>query len=960
MSAAHACFRSALVHAFRPSNHGVAASSSVPAFLVPALASSSSQHLPKKPNAKAQHRHVHTSADHFRDPRQRFFLSRPTREPVQSQIPIPQDESRSQMETWLAAIEPFLPVSARRQPSSDPDLSSSLTPLDLAVYLKKAQDASMDVISHLGLVEGRWQAVVWIAKKLVELGRRSVESPLHLNAFEHILGSPDGGGASLKTLTESSICIERHATPRKLRHSLDDVTSAPDTIEMRNVVVKRGLGQLWRSLGNLILAAAEKNSTDGDTIMPHVLEIIAYLHHVGFMPESVYSYRPRSNEYALQQPPTLHILSSKILTALSDAAWKAHESSVKLAKEGSKVSYFLGHEIPGSRYKIEVSEVTPELWLELVLWTCLHGGWILDGAAILRQVAVKRGDHNWTLISWREIIQAEKDETPAPSRKWNLFPQNQDATATPLDRARTRRTISGEVVSAFVDALVNQMRVGVGGRGTDPENVADLLKIFKDFLDAHNLGLGTTAWDSVMARLVESGGLDPEKRPELLMQIVGLAPGFGTEVTATNSSTSAETEVPPFFEPTTIPLSFLHRTIRAYVGIGDIKGAMTTLMLLQRHTDDNKQKSVQQFFEVLQNTFRVRQDEPFSSRLPPVDFPAFDTRLPVPLLARLLDLATESKLYDIGRWLLFSEDIDGPLISPELRSHRNLAASVVRFGTLAGENQLVLDIIKTVGTYYPMQKQPRMPAEVLIALLCCQLKLHRWESVQGMQRYVNESSTFKPRPVIFSTFAAELLRTAIDSNEAKEQAKEAFSGLLFAWEQLCMDNMRNELYCILSIMSTVDSEWRDYCSRFLAVSWHQTIELSTEDFNRMLGGVLDGYGSFRGKQMVEQWCYQTRSWFEAYRAPGGLPTMPRYRVGKGQQLKKLPPNIQLVQSSGAKLILQGRILPNRLTILVILRKIQEEVTSWQQGGSEKYVQVKRAEIRDTLQWAVRMLWYMGY
>ncbi|KAF2852189.1 hypothetical protein T440DRAFT_466896 [Plenodomus tracheiphilus IPT5] len=963
MSAAHTCFRSALVQAFRPSNRGVAASSSIPAFLVPALAPSSNRpSRSKRRHASPQHRPLHTSEDHSRGSEAKNLPPRPTREPLRSQIPIPEDGTYDNIEPWLAAIEPLLPVSARRKPSSNPDISSSVTPFDVALYLNKAQDASLDIIDHLGLVEGRWQAAVWIAKKLVEHGRRSIEPPLHVDAFGHVLGSYGDGGAPLKQLTEQSIGIERASTPRKLGLSLDDITSAPNTIDMRHAIVKRGLGQLWQSLGNLILAASERSGTDGNTIMPHVLEIIAYLHHVGFIPESVYSYRPRSNDYTLQQPPTLHMLSSKILTALSDAAWKAHESSVKSAKGGVKVSYFLGHEIPGSRYKIVVSEVAPELWLELVLWSCLRGGWILDGAALLRRVALRRGEQKWALISWREIMQAkeEKDsKTPAPSRIWNLFPRNADAAASPADRAQIRRTISGEVVSAFVDALVNHMRVGVGSRGTDPEVIIDLLKTLKDFLDTHNLSLGTTAWDSIMARLMESGGFDPEQRPELLMRIVGLAPGFGTEVTATNSSAAADADVPFFFEPTTIPLSFLHRTMRAFIDIGDIKGAMTTLMLLQRHTDNNKQKSVQQFFEMLQRIPQLRRDEPFTSSLPPVDFPAFDIKLPIPLLARLLDLITESKLFDVGRWLLFADDLDGPLIKPELRSHRNMAASVVRFGTLAGENELVLDIIKKVGTWNQTHQQQRMPAEVLIALLCCQLKLRRWESVRGMQRYVEETLTFRPRPVIFSTFAAELLRTAQDTKEAKEQAKEAFSGLLFAWEQLCMNNIRNELYCILSIMSTVDNEWKEYCSRFLAVSWRQAIELSTDDFNRMLGGVLDGYGSAKGRHIVEQWCYQTPNWFKAYRAPGGLPTMPQYRVGKAQQLENSPQNIELVQDSGTKLVLQGRIHPNRLTILAIVRRVQEEVTSWQQRG-EDFSQVTRAEMRNTLRWAVRMLYWLGY
>jgi len=951
MSAAHTCFRSALAQAFRPSNRGVAAPSSIPAFLVPALAPLSV--CPAR--SKARHRRLHTS----RDPAARLEANelpeRPVRPPLRSQIPFPQHALRGDIAEWLAAIESFLPAPARRNPSDDPDISATVTPFDIAAVLDQA--APLDIISHLGLVEGRWQAAVWIAKKLVEHSPRSMDPPPHVDAFEQVLGL-QFREESLKTLTEHPIRIERVHAPQRMKMHLDDLTAAPNTIDERKAIVKRGLGKLWLSLGNLILAAAERDEADG-RIMQFALEVIAHLHHVGSMPESIYSYRPRINDYVLQQPPTLYMLSSEILTALSDATWRAHEASIKSAQRDAKTTDFLGREIPSSGYRAVVLQVKAELWLELVLWSCLHGGWILDGATLLRRIALKQGDQKWSLISWREIVQSEEQKTSAPSWIWGLFSRKEDASTTAFDRGRTRKTISAEVVSAFVDALVNHMRVGVGTRGTAPEKIVDLLKTLKGFLDAHNLGLGTMAWDSIMARLVESGGLDPEKHPEILMRIVSLAPGFGREVTATNSSASADTELPSFFEPTTLPLSLLHRAMRAFISAGDITGAMETLMLLQQHTDENKQQSTQQFFEMLGKTPPSQRDEPFVGRLPPIDFPTFDTKIPIPLLARLLDLTTESKKYDLGRWLLFSDDLDGPLINTKLRSHRNLAASVVRFGTLAGENDLVLEIIKQIAIWDEALHQQRMPVEVLITLLCCQIQLHRWESVLGMQEYVGKTSTFIPRPIIFSTFASELLGTVRDTKKAQEQAKVAFSRLLFGWERLCMRNIRNELYCILSILSTVDNEWREYCSTFLAVSSSQPIRLSTDDFNRVLGGVLNGYGSLKGKNIAEQWCYQTSPWFDSYRAPGGLPAMPTYRVGKGQQLESQPPNIELVQDSGAKFILQGRILPNRLTILAILRKAKEEVTSWQQRG-EGPAGDMHAELRDTVQWAAKMLFSLGY
>jgi len=401
--------------------------------------------------------------------------------------------------------------------------------------------------------------------------------------------------------------------------------------------------------------------------------------------------------------------------------------------------------------------------------------------------------------------------------------------------------------------------------------------------------------------------------------------------------------------------------MQAFLANGDIKSAVTTLELLQRHADDNKQKSVQRFFELLRSTPQLRYNEPFTSQLPPVEFPAFDIKLPVPLLARLLDSVTEAKLYDLGRWLLFSQDLDGPLIGRELYNHRNISASIVRFGTLAGENDLVLDVVKRVGIWNEELQQQRMPADVLIALLCCQIKLRRWDAVRGMQSHIEETSLlrFKPRPVILSTFVAELLRTSSGTEDEKLLAQEAFTELLFAWEEIIMRETRHELYSTLSIMSTVDESWKNYGSQFLAFSLRQEVKLSTDDFNRVLGGILDGYGSAKGKAIVEEWCYKPPKTFEPYRSPGGLPTMPRHRVTRVDSYENRPDDIELVQDSGARVVLQGRVHPNRQTIWIIIRKVEEEVDLRKQGGKELQ-DATCSEVRDTLQWAARLLYYLGY
>lgn len=958
MSTAHACLRSALAQAFRTSNCGTAASCSVAAFLVPALTKPSTRPFSSGKRRRSEGPpQSHASIRPPQDDLEYEFPPKPSYEQLTSRIPLPPNEFRDDIQQWLAAIDLFLPTHLRGTPSDEADRSQTVTSLDLALVINAAQHASMDILSHLGLVESRWPTVIWMAKKLAEDGKRSIEPPLQLEPFANIIW-PESEPQSLNDYTESPLRLKRVRPSRKLSHSLNDLTSTPDSINQRHIAVKQGLGRLWRTLSNIILAGAERN-TGEDNFMPHVLEIIAYLHHVGLMPDSVYTYRPNENKYALQQPPTLHMLSSKILTALSDASWKAHEASVKLAKNGAKVSYFLGHEIPGSRYKVSVTEVAPALWLELVLWTCLHGGWASDGLAILEQLASKQEEQGWGLISWREIMLAEQQNPPAPSRIWKLFPMSGEAAASAKDRARTRRTISSEVVAAFVDAVVNGIRVGVGARGFDPDFVIKHLKSLKGFLSSNNLSLGSVAWDSIMTRLLESGAFVPEKRPEVLLRLFELAPGFGVEVGTANTSTTIDAEVPYFFEPTTIPLNLLHRTMRAFIEIGDLKGALDTFTLLQQHTDGNKQKSLQQFFDMLKHETLPRKHEPFTSRLPQIDFPAFDTDMPVNLRAKLLDLATESKDHDLGRWFLFAQDLDGPLIGPDLYNHRKVAASIVRFGTMAGENDLVLDVVKRSGMRHGKEQQQRMPSEVLTALFCSQINLRRWDALPSMQQYVTETPQFRPRPIILSTFAAELLRLSNGPKEERLKAEDAFAALLFEWESLIMRNIRNQLYCTLAIITTVSSTWKDYCSQFLAVSSRLSIRLSTNDFNQVLQGILDGYGSSKARDMVKTWCYTRPSGFEAYQAPGGLLRMPRFQIGKGRDYEERPTDIKLVQESGATLVLQGRVRLNRQTILVILRKLQEEVEQHRQYG-EDFLATERAEVRNTVEWAARLLHNLGF
>ncbi|KAH7139337.1 hypothetical protein B0J11DRAFT_41291 [Dendryphion nanum] len=949
-ASASACIRNTLVRAFR----SPCRRASIYEFLAPSLSTECRRHFSSHKRLYAEPKAVPQSFQtESYPPDSTVFLYPPKPDPsfFSPEIPLPHHGARDNIHEWLTAMERYIPPRLRLKIPATSETTFSGASLDFSWLLIQAQVSSQDIISHVGLVEGRWDLVLWMVKKVIEDGERAQQPETHWETFENW---PDMKGRPMKDLTNKPINLPRLPVSPNLGHSLDDITSAPESIEFRRVVTKKALGQVWRSLGNILLTATESHHNAGAQTMSHVLEIIALLHHTGLIPDSVYSHKSHNDPHGLQQPPTLHLLSSSILTALSDATWRAHEASVKAAKNPKDAKYFLGQEIPGSRYKVQVPEVAPELWLELVLWSCLHGGWISDGVAILEKL-FREPSHRWRLISWQQLQSVSED----PSG-WRLFGKGHDAASKYQDRTRVQRTISSELVTAFIDGLVNEMRVGVGARGTEPEDIVRHIQGLKQFLDVNSLSLGFATWDSIIVRLLESGGVVPEKRPELLLEIMKLSSGFGVEVASPNAPSRSTTEPPYFFEPSTTPISLLHRTMRSFLNNGGITGAMQTLKALQDFTDQNKQKSVEEFFLSLKRA-PPKRDEAFPR--PPIEFPAFDPQLPNPLLAKLLDLATEAKLYDFSRFLFSSEDLDGPLIGTQLYNDWRIAASLIRFGTLVGDNELVMKIVRNVSIWDNKTKTQQLPAMLLTVMLCAQIQLHRWQSVGKMQNFVLENPGYRPRAEILAHFAAEALRLHKNASEDSESsatvALQAFKSLLFAWESIVLRDLRNELYCILAILSSTDAGLKDFCSQFLAFSARQSINLSTDDFNKVLAGTLDGFGSAKGRDLVDMWCHRPPKTFEPFRASGGLPTMPRFRLEKGQELEDRPQDIMLTQTSGAKLILQGRINPNRQTIWAVLRKVQQEEADRLTSG-EKMDHDVRVEMRMTLKWAARLLYYMGF
>ncbi|OCK92628.1 uncharacterized protein K441DRAFT_662732 [Cenococcum geophilum 1.58] len=974
MRPVHTCFRTALNRTFRSSCQSISGGWVVPEFLTPAFVQSTL--CSRRAFSYAHQRYARPT----KGPDRISVLQKEEQPAKDPRIPprdrdefkpaLPEDGRRGDIQAWLAALEPLLPAHLRQNSLPNNDLQLLASAVEISRLLLEAQSSNHDILSHMALVEGRWNTVMWIMKKLVDGGPTIGTAPEVLEPFANVVW--DNTSVSLKEVTNNPVWAHRVRPSKRLKQSLEEHTAAPDTLKYELKLIKSALGQVWRSLGSMILVAAEEKSETNVVIMPHVLEIIAYLHHVEMIPEAIYRYSPAWDPSTLQQPPTLHLLSSRILTSLSDATWNAHESSVQDSKERLNAQYFLGHEIPGSRYKITVPEIGPEIWVELVLWSCLHGGWILDGAAILEKILSYQGENSWSLICWRDIVNSSQaSRTIQLTRDWGkLAAQFQNSGETFYsndrgDRFLVQRTVSSEVVAAFVDGLINTMRVGVGDRGSLPEQILSHIINLKRLLDRDNLSLGSSSWDALITRFLESEGIVPEKDPKLMLKILGLAQTFGKELSSTNViSQGADARPSPtyVFDASAAPLGLLHRTIHAFIQMGNTTGALEAFQQLQKYVDNNKIRSIRDFFQALKASY----SEPealFTGNYAPIDFPGFFPHVPTSLLAKMLDLATESRMFDFGEWLLYSSEIDGPLISPRMYKSRELASSLIRHGTATRDQRLLMKIVSSVGAPGGVSGSYRLPAEVLSAFLHSQIQHHRWDSVKSIYTYVRENPGYRPRSETLAVFARELVRLRSESDEWRRsrsrRAKFIFSAFLNAWKDIIERDLYQQLNSILGVLSSVGPEWVDFCSRLWTSTGRQQLALDPENFNQILDGVVDGYGSLKGKHIVDMWCYPTtRIEFRDYRSPGGLPTMPKFKLSKGDHYDDRPPDIELSQSSGAKIRFQGRVAPNIRTMRVILRKAAEEETERGAKGTGLLLE-ERAEIQLMLEWAELSLRNMG-
>ncbi|KAI9737091.1 MAG: hypothetical protein M1834_000681 [Cirrosporium novae-zelandiae] len=895
-------------------------------------------------------------------------------------INLPSLSSRGQIDAWISLLDQLFTSDLRANEVQGEDrLFSSQELVDILRVARKI--ANFDLLEHLGVKLNRWNAVFWILERILpneELDSH-VESPPSLFPFLRDKLSP------LDILTTSAICFERPPSDRGFTDSsLDELTSdvlfsRPLKENASNIVVRDlALREVWQSLGSMILSAAELSPGDSSAVMSNVYQILASLHHAGFIPDNIYTHSPSLSPWVLQRPPTLHILSSRILSTLSDAVWRAQEKHAAEAAAASSEHVYRWFEIPGARYRLRLRELGPEVWLELVLWSCVEGGFLPESAWILNKLRNSRKQGSrWSVVSWDSLRKSgveKKSTTPridlerAKSR-WNgLFGRVEGYSVDRPIVEMGDRTISSEVVVATIDGLIHTMQTSVGTRGLPSGLIYDHLWQMKDILERDGCELGPNSWNSIIVRLLQTQGIDPEQDPAALERLFDFAPTFFPNLSVGQGLKDLEFAAfppPSTLDQSALTIGLLHRALDAHVCSGNVSGALRIFSRLQGYVDRNKQKSISQFIEELKQHSTADSDNELSSILDSdmiKGFPGFFAQIPSQILANFLDLTTETKVFSVGRWLLYATDPDGPMISRQAFPVHSLTPSLIRFATKTTDNPLLEMILHELD--------PPYTDEVLRALFHAHVHFSDWTAATALVDHYSRISKLKFQLSDIAELLREILRleyfskTILDDSDihANNESLGKVQGLvrhILTKESLFdmigeFSPQRIRARVLLTIFSDYSSSLGGFKIDNLNTSYRTKLPLHA--FNIFLQGVVDYQGSLAGQTLWNTWVDKVEDMTDKFHEDSGIMRLPSQQKGLGMPFEEAKRN-------DFELSLHNSVPPNISSLRIIERGAMLELSEGVPINSiDKKInprRLPREESMQVLHWAAVMLRKMG-
>ena len=625
---------------------------------------------------------------------------------------------------------------------------------------------------------------------------------------------------------------------------------------------------VWSLLASLVIAASKRPPDEARKVMRTVHEILARVHELGLIPSGIYSHRQPQEPSTVRQPPTLHLLSSKILSTLSDAVWHAYQDEVTLrSKKDERSPWSFFPEPPGSPLRSRGKELGPEIWIELILWCCVEGGLASTAVQIIKSLR-RDSASPWQTVRWPDAELSRTGRFLITSRGGPPTDKAVAQVDVQVAGGNEPNIISAEVVLAVADCLVNTLVVETqDGSRPIPETLDELTDLIS-FLQPHTLTLEYL--DFLAVRVLQTDLLYGSDKAESLRHWVSTLtrlcdlyhtddwqnrePGLTLDVILSRSELRA---------------GLLHQSLQVCTESNLVKKAVDIYTTIQKTVDGNKLRTIGEFLSLVPRP----RDGFFTSRPSRghAEFLNSYGQLPTYKLTSFLDLICQAGLFGLGDWLLYSEDVDGAALHYSTWGQPTVAAAVARYAAAKSDYSLLHRVFSTSNL-----SRKKTTVNALRAFVGSYVEFRQWDQAERLLQELTPAIGGGYSPKIVATLLATILRMESDTEtllredgEADlEKAKLLLCTVLdgaynassgsFRIDQKTL--FRQQMGFLLRLMENLwDTQLSDVASNFKSkfpISNEPHLNITT--FNLIFAAIVQTKGALEGRKLWYLFCKDPR------------------------------------------------------------------------------------------------------
>ncbi|KEF61399.1 uncharacterized protein A1O9_02965 [Exophiala aquamarina CBS 119918] len=669
----------------------------------------------------------------------------------------------SDPEIWASQLDQYLPKELRSPGSQisgvwfqdDDDINNVMTILSVA-----RGRANVDILEYMGLDQGRYKAVLYLADMLLQPLAGSADDSKINQLPSNIQWPISFTGPEFDPVHLESSSYSWTKSTAWWEKPSDDAIDRQHHEKVMQVILPL-LAKLTVAASQLVElegkgAVRDLSQVEAKRIMRTVHQIAARLHNLGLVPLEMYQYSLPLGTTNVQRPPILHLLSSRILSTVSDAVWRSQQDEAidRAVQQGLNYQQ-ISQDVPGGRFRLKVRELGPEVWLEFLMWFCVDGGYASAGAQIISVLRCQT-DSPWYAVHW---CSNHGLETAVPRVDWDKAKTRLGGTAGRLEGYSAeepfahipRQTISAEVVLALVESLFNSLNTQISGSGLSTQKFLSYLLEVLSFLEPH--ALGPEYFNYLTVRFLQTGSASSEAPPDDLRNwyhVISQARSLETIKSATGRTRSLDLE--RIAAQTELDAGVLHQALQGYINQSNATKAVNCFTDVQRHVDASRLESIGTFLMSApqENNGFSPMKEDDRSRL---DFLKSHGQLPTYKMAGFLNLVTRARLFGLGQWLLDSVDVDGPLIPESLYGELCMTVSLTKYADATGDD----DLIKQVAAA-PRRLRRNVSVNALRAITNALISVSDWPNASRFLTQLKDAPGGGYSPKIVARLGAKIIQ----------------------------------------------------------------------------------------------------------------------------------------------------------------------------------------------------------